>query len=147
MYGNLLISYLIEARLHHKIIYFKKNKNDNNSASGKYYIDPNNKILYSGNVIVLTNRACYSATNGFVSALSQLPNVILIGDTTGGGGSTPYYYELQNGWILRYSSNKEARISDGRLLEKGIPPDYYIEQEQTIENDNVLDFALTHLNN
>jgi hypothetical protein len=146
-YCNLLISYLIKTRLNYKITYFKKNKTDNDFASGKFYIEPNNEMLYEGNVVVLVNRASFSATNGFVSALSQLPNVTIIGDTTGGGGSTPYYYELQNGWILRYSSNKEARVSDSWLLEKGIPPEHYIKQEKTIETDNVLDFALTLLNN
>ena len=39
-------------------------------------------IQYEGNVVVLTNRSCYSATNSFVAMLKGFPQVTLMGDTT-----------------------------------------------------------------
>lgn len=40
-------------------------------------------------VVVLTNRQVYSAANEFASVMAGLPNVMLVGDITGGGGGAP----------------------------------------------------------
>ena len=43
-------------------------------------------IQWQRPVAVLTNRMSYSATNDFVNRMKQAPNVIIVGDKTGGGG-------------------------------------------------------------
>ncbi len=73
-------------------------------------------------VVVLANRSSFSATNNFVSIMSQLPNVTVVGDTTGGGCGMPFTSELPNGWTVRFSA---AVITDanGQVTEHGVAPD------------------------
>ncbi len=49
-------------------------------------------------VVVLTGRAGFSATETFVAALRTLPNVTVVGDTTGGASGNPATFMLGNGW-------------------------------------------------
>lgn len=49
-------------------------------------------------VVVITGRAGYSATESFVAAMRTLPNVQVIGDTTGGASGNPATFALGNGW-------------------------------------------------
>jgi len=85
-----------------------------------YYLSPAGQH-YSNPVVVLTNRACFSACNDFVLYMSQLPNVKLFGDQTGGGGGIPKNYILSNGWILQYTST--VTLSPSRQpVEGGIQP-------------------------
>jgi hypothetical protein len=83
------------------------------NPQGEYYTKP---------VVVLTNRSCYSATNTFAAMVKGLPNVTLLGDTTGGGGGLPVYSDLPNTWTFRYSATQMAS-REGWQLELGIPPD------------------------
>jgi Peptidase family S41 len=77
---------------------------------------------FNGQVIVLTNRSCYSACNDFVSALSSWQNVRIVGDSTGGGGGIPAEYLLANGWKLRYTSSMTLN-TDRQSIESGVAPD------------------------
>ena len=87
------------------------------------YFEPSDGLGILKPTVILTNRACFSACNSFVSWMSTLPHVTIVGDTTGGGGGTPHHSELPNGWIYRYSANKSYR-PDGLNMDKGIPPDH-----------------------
>lgn len=82
-------------------------------------------IFYSKPVIVLTNRKCYSATNSFVAMVKGMPQVTIMGDTTGGGGGLPVYAELPNGWTFRYSATR-TYTPDGYSLELGMAPDVFL---------------------
>jgi hypothetical protein len=86
------------------------------------YIAPGGREQFTGKLVILTNRRTYSATNDFVLSMSALPNVVIMGDTTGGGGGTPYDYELLNGWRLRFPRT-QTLTPDGFNIEHGIPPD------------------------
>lgn len=86
-----------------------------------YYIEPA-AIPFIRPVVILTNRACFSACNDFVSYVSDFPNVQLIGDQTGGGGSIPYDYILTNGWKIQYSATITLS-SSMQSIENGIIPD------------------------
>jgi hypothetical protein len=89
-----------------------------------YYLQPG-KVIYNKPVIVLTNRTCFSACNDFALYLSELPNVQLYGDQTGGGGAIPNNYILANGWKIQYSST--ITLSPGKeSIENGIQPDVRI---------------------
>ncbi len=72
-------------------------------------------------IAVLTNRSTFSAANNFVSLMKNLPNVVIVGDTTGGGCGMPFTSELPNGWSIRFSA---APIYDAnhQLTEFGIEP-------------------------
>lgn len=78
--------------------------------------------VYRKPVCVLTNRSCYSTCNDFVSYLSGLANVTIVGDQTGGGGSTPESYVMGNGWRLQYSASMTLS-ADKKPIEGGILPD------------------------
>jgi C-terminal processing protease CtpA/Prc len=86
-----------------------------------YYLSPAGS-LYRNPVCLLTNRSCYSTCNDFVLYMSSLPNVKIIGDQTGGGGSIPQVYLLRNGWKLQYSSSMTLS-PEKKPTENGIQPD------------------------
>ena len=73
-------------------------------------------------VIILTNRRCYSATSYFVTMMKEFPNVIVLGDQTGGGSGTPGDYLLANGWRVRFSISR-ATNAIGEDFEIGVFPD------------------------
>lgn len=88
-----------------------------------YYFEPADdyRIKFMKPVVVLANRASFSATNNFVSIMKTLPNVRVVGDTTGGGSGMPFTSELPNGWNVRFSA---CSILDatGRETEFGTEP-------------------------
>ncbi len=73
-------------------------------------------------VVVLTNRQVYSAANQFVCYMKQLPQVTIVGDTTGGGGGLPFSSEMPNGWSVRFSACP-TYDADKQSIEGGIEPD------------------------
>ncbi len=118
-------------------------------------IKPEGDAKYTQPVVVLTNRRCYSATNDFVLLMRAIPTVTILGDTTGGGGGTPSYTELSNGWNLRVSSSQDFTIDttqNGEValfnVESGIPPDVRVDLSPSDEArgiDTILEAALRRL--
>ncbi len=110
------------------------------------YIEPYDGPRYTGDVVVLTNRKSYSATTYFTQYMSVLPNVTLVGDTTGGGGGMPAFHDLPNGWLLRVSSSR-FYCPDGVNIESGIPPDIQIDidEEEAFANgvDPIIEKAIS----
>lgn len=86
------------------------------------YVEPAGDFQYQQAVVVLTNRSCYSATNFFVQIMKNFPNVIVLGDSTGGGGGLPISRELPNGWRYRFSSTVTTTVG-GENIEEGVAPD------------------------
>ena len=95
---------------------------DDFSQPEERYLDPYDGERFNKPVAVLTNRRSYSAANDFVLMMKALPNVTLVGDTTGGGGGFPFNAELPNGWQYRFSSSMTL-APHGFNVESGIPPD------------------------
>lgn len=79
-------------------------------------------VTFTKPVVVLMNRSSYSAATFFPTYMKALPNVTLMGDTTGGGGGLPTNTELANGWNIRVSGSQLFDI-DGFNVENGLPPD------------------------
>jgi C-terminal processing protease CtpA/Prc len=97
-------------------------------------------------IIVLTNRSTFSAANNFVMVMKQLPNVTVVGATTGGGSGMPLSAELKCGWGVRMSA---APILDAnkQTTEFGIEPTEGCAVDITADDeaagrDTILDFAL-----
>ena len=96
------------------------------SAPEKIYLEPNDGAIWLRPVVLLTNRSVYSAANYFVMLMQELPNVITVGDKTGGGSGLPFNSMLPNGWNVRFSA---CPILDkkGNHTEFGIDPDVRID--------------------
>ena len=79
-------------------------------------------------VVVLVNRGCFSSANDFACYMKALDGVVLLGDTTGGGGGLPMSSELPNGWVVRYSS-APSFDADMHHIEFGIAPDIRVDMK------------------
>ena len=118
------------------------------TAPSEAYLDINDEIKFDLPVVVLTNRVTYSAGNFFTAMLMALPDVTVVGDTTGGGGGVPLGWELPNGWHFNYS-NSVTYMPDGFIIEDGIPPDIQVnitDEDRLAGRDTILDTALQLLN-
>ena len=104
-------------------------------------------------IVVLTDGVSYSETERFTEMMKQLPNVTVVGDTTGGGsaGSDGISDEiiLPSGRIIHVGT-RDFRRYDGRPWEWiGIEPDVRV--PNTVDNlkrnqDNQLEYAIDLLN-
>ncbi len=120
--------------------------NDFTSPQPNYVVPLGNR-QFTGKVVVLTNRRVYSATNDFVLFMSAFPHVTIMGDYTGGGGGTPYDYELYNGWRIRIPRTMTL-APNGFNVENGIPPDINVRLSGTDERngiDTILEAALIYI--
>ena len=95
---------------------------------------------------VLTNRAVYSAANEFVKYMKCFPNVIIVGDRTGGGAGMPFSSELPNGWSVRFSACP-MYDKDGESTEFGIDPDYNVglSQDDLLKGEDTIIERARHL--
>ena len=104
------------------------------------------RVKWPGDIIVLTNRSCFSAANNFVSVMKTLPQVRIVGAKTGGGGGMPFTSELPIGWSVRFSACP-ILDADGKVIENGIEPspgcEVHASEEELAEGkDAILDFAI-----
>lgn len=111
-------------------------------------IGPRGAFQFTRPVIVLSGRGVYSSNESFVAAMRELPNVLILGDTTGGGTGNPAEHSLGDGW--RYTVSRWIeRTADRRVIEwQGIPPDEYVPWNASVVaqgRDPVLDAALSRL--
>ena len=126
-------------------------EHDEMSEPYAYYYEPAEagRIMWGKPVVVLTNRSTYSAANDFVSFMKELPQVTIIGDTTGGGSGMPFSSELPCGWGIRFSACP-MYDAQGRLTEMGIAPtegcDVDMDEAAVLSgHDTILDFAIDYL--
>ncbi|MBR6201374.1 MAG: S41 family peptidase [Bacteroidaceae bacterium] len=99
-----------------------KGRNDFSTPQAVYLDPATDGIRWQKSVVVLTNRAVYSAANDFVKCMKLCPNVTIMGDRTGGGSGMPFNSELPNGWTVRYSA-VIFYDKDMQHTEFGIDPD------------------------
>jgi C-terminal processing protease CtpA/Prc len=101
----------------------------------KVYLNPA-EITYNGKVCVLTNRKVFSAASIFTLAMRELPNVTIVGDTTGGGLGLPIGFELPNGWQVHCAGSQTLSVK-GLDYEMGVPPDIQTDMNQEDINKGV----------
>lgn len=92
------------------------------SSMEEQRLKPAKGIRWHKPVVVLTNRSVFSAANEFVKYMRCCPNVIIVGDRTGGGAGLPFSSELPNGWSIRFSACP-MYDKDKASTENGIEPD------------------------
>ena len=81
-------------------------------------------------IIVLTRSKTYSCANLCSYMLRELTNCYTVGSTTGGGGGSPHYEYLPNGWILGFPFIK-AYSAKGANTEYGLKPDFPVKYNST----------------
>ena len=110
------------------------------------YLDPSDGVRWQKDVVVLTNRHSYSATNDFVNSMRCFPRVTLMGDKTGGGSGLPFSSELPNGWSVRFSASPQLS-AEMEQIEFGIDPDIKVDMDETDrEQDAIIEAARRLLN-
>ena len=87
--------------------------------------------------------------NNFVSVMKALPNVIVIGDCTGGGSGLPFSSELPNGWSIRFSASPIYDI-ERQHTEFGVEPTEGFKMDMDSEqaskgHDTILDRAISYI--
>ncbi|MBR5653438.1 MAG: S41 family peptidase [Prevotella sp.] len=93
------------------------------SAMEEQRLKPSSGRRWQKRVAVLTNRGVFSAANEFVKYMKCFPNVIVVGDRTGGGAGMPFSSQLPCGWSVRFSACP-MYDSHKQDTEFGIDPDY-----------------------
>jgi len=113
---------------------------------------PQGPFTYTNPVVVIINGSTFSAGELATEILKQLPNVTVIGDTTGGGGGASNssgeafgYFMLPSGKVIDTPTGYLERY-DGQTYEwLGVPPDILVQQTKAdIENgkDLQLEYAI-----
>jgi C-terminal processing protease CtpA/Prc len=110
------------------------------------YVGSHNGVTYHKPVMVLIDRGSYSATTFFSLLTKSLPNMVLIGDTTGGGGGLPNGGQLPNGWTYRFTVSQLLDLEGRNYAENGVPPDIVSEFDWSdLTRDEILERALEEL--
>jgi carboxyl-terminal processing protease len=145
--GNIINAETVAGRFadQSRIYSFRRQKTgpgkDNFSEWKSSSVEPKGSYQFLKPVVVLTSRATSSAAEMFVMAMQVLPNVTIVGDTTGGGVGNSLYRELPNGWTFRMSTEMEADAS-GRIMEGvGVFPDILV-QTTVADSANGIDRIL-----
>ena len=107
------------------------------------YIEPSSNLRWQKPVVLLTNREVFSAANEFTQYMRCMPQVIQVGDQTGGGSGMPFTASLPNGWTVRFSACP-SYDRDRNQTEFGIAPDYNVgitDEDFLRGRDTIIEFA------
>lgn len=132
------------------LVYYSRIKagveNDNFTNPSGAYVQPYDGIRYTKGVMVLTDRGTYSSGSLLALATKALPNVSLVGDTTGGGLGMPNGGQLPNGWTYRFSITQTLTLDKNPDYENGVPPDVMAQFDwNDLSKDEILEMAIDEL--
>ncbi len=142
--GYRILARFIEARTAIGLVRTKNGPGPNDfSPTETVFLEPAAFTKYLKKVVVLTDRGSYSASSIFALACKAIPNVTLMGDTTGGGTGLPNGGQLPNAWTYRFSISQTLQALTGANYENGVPPDVvaFIDPTAT-DKDAVIDAAV-----
>ncbi|WNJ18960.1 S41 family peptidase [Pontibacter sp. G13] len=100
--------------------------NDFSELTEAYAQAEEDAITFLKPVVVLVNRSSFSATSFFALGAQSMPNMTVMGDTTGGGLGAPNGGQLPNGWTYRFSVSRTLSPT-GENYENGMPPDIRVD--------------------
>ncbi len=104
---------------------------------------------FAGRVMLLIDGGCFSATDIFVSAFAELPQVTLIGTTTSGGSGRSQTHRLQHSELAVRLSTMASFRTNGKLYDgNGIAPDIAVTPtlaDRLGQSDSTLDRALEEI--
>ena len=133
--------------LYRRIQYRNGPEHDDFSPLREDYLEPEGKAGFHGPVALLTNRRTFSAAESFVLAMKTTPEVVTVGDTTGGGSGNPMYREMPNGWTFTISRwiewAPDGTTHEGRGLAPDIPA--FIPKERLGQTDPIVFSAIQNL--
>lgn len=110
------------------------------------FVQPYEGIRYTKPIAILTDRGTYSSGSLLSLASKAIANIILIGDTTGGGLGMPNGGQLPNGWTYRFSVSQSLTLDKKADLEKGVPADIAVFIDwDNLERDEILERAIEEL--
>ncbi len=132
------------------LLYYSRIKNgpghDDFSEAAPAYVEPYEGIRYKNKVAVLIDRGTYSAGSFTALATKALPNMVLIGDTTGGGLGLPNGGQLPNGWTYRFSITQALTLNKSPEYENGVPPDIHVLFDwNNLKTDEIIERAIIEL--
>ncbi len=132
------------------LVYYSKIKNgphhNDFSEPEPVYVYPYNGTRYLNKVTVLVDRGTYSAGSLVALATKEIPNMVLIGDDTGGGLGLPNGGQLPNAWTYRFSVTQTLTTSLIPHYEYGVPPDIYTLFNWTdLTKDEIIEVAIDEI--
>ncbi|MGB0521505.1 MAG: S41 family peptidase [Flammeovirgaceae bacterium] len=148
------ISYQIAGRFTQEQIvgHYKQTRKKGTNTFKKmktWWLKPKGDIQFTSPVVVLTSDFTASAAEVFLLAMKQLPQVLLVGDTTEGIFSDMYEFRLPNGWRASLSHQQFFSANMVNYEGKGIKPDYPVintKQDLQSQHDPVIQKAIAVLN-
>ncbi|MGM0647378.1 MAG: S41 family peptidase [Bacteroidota bacterium] len=116
------------------------------TAPKPVYLSPSEETTYHKKVILLADRSSYSASSFTCLAARAIPNIVFMGDTTGGGLGIPNGGQLPNGWRYRFSVTQTID-NQGNNFEAGVPPEIpALFQWNNLHKDEVIEKAIQEIN-
>ncbi|HPE39995.1 MAG TPA: S41 family peptidase [Bacteroidales bacterium] len=120
------------------------NHNDFGEREPIYLLKGEN--VYNKPVMVLIDRYSFSASTFFSVITKALDHVVLVGDTTGGGGGLPNGGVLPNGWRYRFSVSQLLDLQGHNYAEAGVPPDIHAAFNwNDMTKDEIIDAAVAEI--
>lgn len=132
------------------VVFYSRIKNgpahDDFSEPEATIVKPYDGIRYTKKITVLVDRGTYSAGSFTALATKALPNILLVGDTTGGGLGVPNGGQLPNGWTYRFSITQTLDLNMNSDFEDGVPPDVpVLFNWNDLTTDEILEQAILEL--
>jgi len=123
-------------------------KHDDFSNAEPAILKPNEGVRYTKKVIMLVDRGTFSAGSFTSLSTKAIPNIVLMGDITGGGLGLPNGGQLPNGWTYRFSITQaltfDTKIPD---YENGVPPDVAVSFDWSdLTKDEIIEAAIVEIN-
>jgi hypothetical protein len=143
-----------EARVEHGSVQFRNGPEHRDFGNRiPRRLAPRGPWTYSKPVYLLAGRGSFSSNETFVAAMQALPNVTVVGDTTGGSSGNPLQRPIliggrNTGWHYMVPRWIE-RTADGTIIEwNGIAPDVVVpfdSESVTNGQDPVLEWTFRQL--
>jgi len=116
------------------------------SVEEPVYVSPYEGLRFTKKVAILTDRGTYSSGSLVSLAAKALPNIMLIGDTTGGGLGLSNGGQLPNGWTYRFSVTQALTLDKNPEYENGVPPDISVIFDwNDLTKDELIERAIAEL--